>query len=157
MRSATIRIRNREFINPLGAKLKVFTPAAPSLPSTVIEEMKEMSLRLGFSQAMVLKLVDDQEIGSPWTLASLSDEDIAAICIMIHRPGGLVSGKTPDRGNKISVLATKNVKLTVFMLKTMEHCSKDYKIRNINSTLCCTISTNGSWNRRKQITSRRPK
>ena len=45
-----------------------------------------------------MKLVDDQGIVSPWTLASLYDEDIITICNMIFRPGGLVSGKTPDKG-----------------------------------------------------------
>ena len=73
----------------------------------------------------MLKLVEDQGIDSPWTLVSLSNEDIAIICNVIHRPGRLVSGKTLDRGNQISVLATSNLKLAAFMFKTMEHCSKD--------------------------------
>ena len=111
------------------------TLAAPNLPLTVVKEMEEMFLRLGFSQAVVLKLVEDQEIDSPWILASLSNDDIAAICDMIHRPGGLVSGKTPDKGNKISVMAAKNLKLVAFMFKTMEYCSKDYRIQNSTSVL----------------------
>ena len=36
-----------------------------------VTEMEEMFLRLVFSQAVVLKLVDDQGIDYPWTLASL--------------------------------------------------------------------------------------
>ena len=85
--------------------------ATLSPPPIIVEEMKKVFLRLGFSQPVVLKLVEDQGIDSLWTLASLSDEDIAAICDVIHRPGGLVSKKTLDRGNQISVLATKNLKL----------------------------------------------
>ena len=108
--------------------------AMPSPPPTAVEEMEEMFLRLGFSQAVVLKLMEDQGIVSPWILASLSDENITAIGDMIHRPGGLVGGKTLDRGNQISVLVTKNLKLMAFMFKTMEHCSKDYRIQDINST-----------------------
>ena len=42
--------------------------AMPSLPPTVVKKMKEMLLRLGFSQAVVLKLVENQGIDSPWTL-----------------------------------------------------------------------------------------
>ena len=42
----------------------------PSLPPTIVKEMEEIILRLGFSQAVVLKLVDDQGIDSPGTLAS---------------------------------------------------------------------------------------
>ena len=49
---------------------------------------------------------------------------------MICRAGRLVSGNSPDRGNQISVLATK---LMAFMFKSMEHCSKDYMIIDINS------------------------
>ena len=45
-----------------------------------------------------------------------------------------MSGKTLERGNQISVLAAKNLKLAEFMFKTMEHCSKDYRIQDVNST-----------------------
>ena len=49
--------------------------------------MEEMSLRLVFSQTVVMKLVDDKRIDSPWTLASLSDDNIATICNVIFRLG----------------------------------------------------------------------
>ena len=62
-----------------------------------------------------------------WTLASLSDDDITVICDVTWKPGGLVSGKIPDKGNQISVLAN-NLKLTAFMFKMMEHCSGAYDI-----------------------------
>ena len=64
------------------------TLATESLPSTIIIEMEEMFLRLGFSQTVAMKLLDDQGIDSPQTLASLSDKDIATICNMIRRAGG---------------------------------------------------------------------
>ena len=90
-------------------------PAAESLPPTVVEEMEEMLLRLDFSQTVAMKLVNDQWIDSPWTLASLSDKDIAIISNVIRRLGGLVSRKKPDRGNQISILGAKNLKLAAFM------------------------------------------
>ena len=111
-----------------------YTKAAPRLPPTIIKEMEEMILWLGFSQTVAMKLVDNQGKDSPWTPASLSDEDIVAICDVIHRHGGLVSGKTLDKGNQISVLATNNLKLTAFIFKTIKHGSKDYEIQCINST-----------------------
>ena len=40
----------------------------------------------------------------------------------------------PDRGNLISVLAIKNLKLKAFVFKRMEYCSKTYKIKCVNST-----------------------
>ena len=110
------------------------TPAVPSLPPTKVKEMEEMFLSLRFSQAVVLKLVEYQGIDSPLTLASLSDDNITAICDVIYRPGGLVSRKTKGRGNQISVLAIKNLKLMAFMFKTMEYYSNAYRNQDINST-----------------------
>ena len=52
---------------------------------------------LGFTQTVAQKLVGDQGIDSPWTLASLSDDDITTICNVIKRPG-LVSSNMPDKG-----------------------------------------------------------
>ena len=79
------------------------------------------------------KLVEDQGKDPPQTLASLSDEIISAICEVIRRPGGLVSGRTHERGKQISVLVVKNLKLAPFMFKMMEHCSNSYKIKHVNS------------------------
>ena len=54
---------------------------------------------------------------------------------MIQRPGNLTSSeKMPDRGNQISILAMKNLKLAAFMFKSMGHCSKDYNITCVNRT-----------------------
>ena len=83
-------------------------PDRESLPLTIIKEMEEMFLRIGFSQTVAMKLVGDQGIDSPLILASLSDEDITTICNVIRRPGGLVSRKLPDRGIQISILVVKN-------------------------------------------------
>ena len=44
-----------------------------------------------FSQMVIEKLVQDQGADSTRTLASLSDGNIAAICDVMKRPGGLVS------------------------------------------------------------------
>ena len=87
--------------------------------------MEEMFLRLGFSQAVVQKLVEDHGIDYQKTLVSLSDEDIARICDMICRPGELVSGETPKKGNWISVLIGKILYIVTILFKTMKHCSKD--------------------------------
>ena len=56
------------------------TPAAPSQQTIIIKEMEGMSCRFGFSQTVAMKLVGDQGNDSPWTLASLSDQDITAMC-----------------------------------------------------------------------------
>ena len=61
------------------------TPPAESQSLTITKEMEEIFLRLGFSLTVAMKLVDDQGIDSPWTLASLSDKEIANICNVIRR------------------------------------------------------------------------
>ena len=85
--------------------IRNYVPATESLPPTVKDEMQEMYFRLGFSQMVA------QRIDSSQTLASLSDEDITAICDVIRRLGGSVGIKMPDRGNQISVPVTKNSSL----------------------------------------------
>ena len=101
-------------------------------PPPTVKKMGEMFLRLDFSQTMAMKLVDVKGIDSPWTLANISDEDIATVCDMICRPSRSVSRKTPNRRIQIFVLAMKNLKLVVFTFKTRERCTKDYKIRYVS-------------------------
>ena len=55
------------------------TPATEKMLLTTVREMEEMFLRLGFSQTVAQKLVQDQGMDSPHTPASFSDEDITAI------------------------------------------------------------------------------
>ena len=76
----------------VGLSVDLHTPNVKQL-------MERMFLRLCFSQTVARKLKEDQGVDSPWTLASLSDKDIATIYDVICRFNGLVSGKTPDRGN----------------------------------------------------------
>ena len=42
--------------------------------------------------------------------------------------------KMPDRGNRNSILAAKNMKLAAFMFQLMEHCSKVYDIKHVDNT-----------------------
>ena len=90
--------------------------------------------RQGFSQVVVMKLVDDQRVVFSQTLASLYDKDIAIICKIIQRPGGLLSGKMPDRMSQISFLAMKNLKSMALMIKMLECSSKNYNIKCFNNT-----------------------
>ena len=67
------------------------------------------------------------------TLTSLAYDDITVIIDVIRRPHGLVSRRMPDKVNQIFVLVIKHVKLTVFVFKTMEHCSKHHDNYHLNS------------------------
>ena len=104
-------------------------PAPKSLPLIIIKEMEEMFLRLGFSETVAQKLAKDQGIDSPCALANLSNEDSTAICDIIRRPGYLVGWKTQDKWDQISILVAKNLKVTAFMFKSMEHWPKTYNNR----------------------------
>ena len=59
--------------------------ATESPPPTILEEIEDMFLILASTQSVDTKLVDDQGIESPQSLASLSDKDIASICNVIRR------------------------------------------------------------------------
>ena len=107
--------------------------AIESPPLTIKDEMQEMFVWLLFSQRIAKKLVDDQEIDSPNTLASISNNDIVTICDIIRRHGGFISGKTLDTGDQIYVLVTKNLKFPPFMFNIMECCSKLYDIHHVTS------------------------
>ena len=82
--------------------------AIESPPLTFNDEVQMAFVQLLFSQMVVEKLVQDQRVDFPRTLASLSYENITAICYIIRRPGGLVSRRMPDRENEIFVLLAKN-------------------------------------------------
>ena len=85
--------------------------AAESTPLTIVKEMEEMFLRLGFNQTVAQKLVEDQGIDSQWTLACFSDEDITTICDVMRRSEGLVGRRTPERGDQVSMLSWKTSSL----------------------------------------------
>ena len=105
--------------------------ASPS--PTIKGAMQAMFIRLLFSHILMKKLGKDQGTDFPMTLASLSDHDITAIYDAIERPGGLVSGRMPDRRSQISILAAENLKLAAFMSKMMEQCHKPEDIYHVNS------------------------
>ena len=46
-----------------------------------------------------------------------------------------MGAKMLDRGDKISVLVGKNLKLTAFTFKTIKHCFKTYDIRFVNCSM----------------------
>lgn len=99
------------------------TPAAESPPPTIFKEIEEIFVRLGFNQMIAQKLVEDQGIDCPQTLAGLSDEYITTIYDIIRRPEGLIDWRALDRGNQISLLVTKNLKLAALIFISIECCS----------------------------------
>ena len=107
-------------------------PAIECLPLIIDKERQLMFLRLGFSQMVAQKIVEFQGIDSPWTLACHSD-DVSAICAVIRRSGILVSGGTSDRRAQIPILAAKNLNLPMLLFKMMEHSTKPYNMKCVNS------------------------
>ena len=50
----------------------------------------------------------------------------------------------PGMEKDVSVMMAKNIKLTAFMFKLMEHCSKAYDIRGVNIT--SSLEPQQQWN-----------
>ena len=92
-------------------------PATESSSLTIIEEIEEMLLRLGFGQTVAQKLMDDQGIDSPWIIASFSHEDITSICNIIRRP------REPDLhcGSKDLEACSVNVQVDRTLLQGQLH------------------------------------
>ena len=117
MRRLQVADKEKEEDKTLTVVLGKWTPSPGSWPLTIVKEIKDMFLRLDFSQTVAQKLADDQGKNVPCTLASVSDKNINAICDVIRR---LVSSETMDTGNQISILAAKSIKLSLLKFKWME-------------------------------------
>ena len=101
--------------------------------------------------------MEDQGIDLSGILARLFDYYISAIFDVIRRPGGLVSRRTSDRENQISILVVKNPKLAAFMLKTMECCLMPHNIYLVNSRSVVGYQQQLEIEQNKQTTLRCPK
>ena len=81
-------------------------------------------IRIGFVEAAAQALTDDQGIDSLDEIRILSDDDIANLCKLLRRPGGVVLGAVnaagnpvPNPGIQVSARAETNLKLTAFYLR----------------------------------------
>ena len=93
------------------------------------------------------KLVEDQGVDSSETLASLSDDEIAAIHDVIRKSSGLMCRRMPDRGNHISILAVKNLELLCLHSKPCDIAQGLTMSTVPTRRVPFNNSINGNWNK----------
>ena len=88
-------------------------------------------IRIGFVEAAAQALTEEQGMDSLDEIRLLSDEDIANLCKLIRRPGGVVPGAlnaagnaVPNPGIQVNARAETNMKLTAFFLRHKARTSR---------------------------------
>jgi hypothetical protein len=81
-------------------------------------------VRIRFVEAAALALTEEQGLDSLDEIRILSDDDIANLCKLLRRPGGVVQGvlnaagnPVPNPGIQVSARAETNLKLATFFLR----------------------------------------
>ena len=69
---------------------------------------------LGFSPEAAKLLVREQGLDRPERLGAFMDKNVNEICNVMKKPGGKNVEGLPNRGQKVSVIAHKNLKLASF-------------------------------------------
>jgi hypothetical protein len=84
------------------------------------QQMRQMFIHLGFSQAVAASIVNDHGIVTLTDLLRFEPSDIDALCKNIQRPGGTIPGRNnqqvPNPGMPISTMAQSNLKLATFWI-----------------------------------------
>jgi hypothetical protein len=78
-----------------------------------------MYIQLGFTPKAAKLLIREQGLDSPERLQVLTDKNVDDICNVMRKPGGKIANGMPDRGQQVSIIAQKNLKLAVFLFHHM--------------------------------------
>ena len=87
------------------------------------QQMHQMFIHLGFSQAVATSIVNDHGIVTLTDLLHFEPSDINALCKNIQHLVGMIAGcnnqQVPNSGMPISTMAQSNLKLVTFWIM---HC-----------------------------------
>ena len=81
--------------------------------------LQDMYIQLGFTPKAAKLLIREQGLDSPERLQVLTDKNVDDICNVMRKPGGKNANGMPDRGQQVSIIAQKNLKLAVFLFHHM--------------------------------------
>ena len=93
------------------------------------QQMCQMFIHLGFSQAVTTSIVNDHGILTLTDLLRFEPSDIDALCKNIQCPGKTIAGhnnqQVPNPGLPISTMAQSNLKLATFwIMHHLEHVQR---------------------------------
>lgn len=92
--------------------------------------MRQMYVRLGFSNAAANIIVDSHNLTDMDVLRRFTDDEVSSLCTILKKPGGrIVDPDDPnvfitDPGTPVSILAEKNLKLAVYFIKHRHRTSR---------------------------------
>ena len=90
--------------------------------------LRQVFVRLGFSQDAARSIVEDQGIDSLDEINFLCDKQIKLLCYVVRRPGGTVANPNAEAGGtvnnpgvQVSVRAENNMKLAAYYIRHRRH------------------------------------
>ena len=84
------------------------------------QQMRQMFIHLGFSQAVMTSIIDDHSIVTLTDLLHFEPSDIDTLCKNIQHPGCTIAScnnqQVPNPGKLVSTMAQSNLKLATFWI-----------------------------------------
>ena len=107
--------------------------------------MRQLYVRLGFTNAMATAITDTQGIDDVEELGNLFDDDVERLCKALKSPGGTVPNPNagargapaniPNPGFNVPVKGEQNLKLTAYYVRHRGRISRPVVIPEITSAL----------------------
>ena len=103
-----------------------------------VAALRQVYVRLGFTNAAAHAITDDQQIDTVTELGLLTDDDVETLCKVIRRPGGTIPNPVadepqlvPDPGIPVSMRAENNLKLAGYWVRHQRRISREATAVNI--------------------------
>jgi hypothetical protein len=103
--------------------------------------LRNMYVRLGFTNAMAVYIMDTQDINSIDELRNLDDASVKNLCQALKKPGGTIPNpnagaanapaKIPNPGFNVSIRAEENLKLAVYYIRHQQWVSRPVAVASI--------------------------
>ena len=102
--------------------------------------LQDMYIWLGLSPKAAKLLIRKQGLNSPERLRVLTDKNVDGICIVMRKPGGKNTNGMPDRGQQVSIIAQKYLKLALFLFHHRWRCTLDWEIMGVHEDTVCLLA-----------------
>jgi hypothetical protein len=107
--------------------------------------LRQMCVRLGFDNAMALRITNNQGIINLEELENLDDKGVERLCQALKKPGGMIANPNagapgapaniPNPGFDVPVVAEENLKLAAYYVRHLKRISRPVNIGAITVAL----------------------
>ena len=94
-------------------------------------KLQDMYIWLGFSPKADKLLIREQGLDHPDRLRVLNNKNVDDICNAMRKPGSENANGMPDRGQQVSMISQKNLKLAAFLFHHRWQCTFDWEITGV--------------------------